>query len=123
MPDFASFRSAEAYYGTLGHELIHWTGHGSRLDRQRNKDRFGSEAYAMEELVAEIGAAFLCADLALAPQIREDHAPYIAGWLKALKEDRRAIFTAAAAAQKAADYLHGLQAPLEAERAHALAAE
>lgn len=123
MPDFASFRSAEAYYGTLGHELIHWTGHGSRLDRQRNKDRFGSEAYAMEELVAEIGAAFLCADLALAPQIREDHAPYIAGWLKALKEDRRAIFTAAAAAQKAADYLHGLQAPLEAERAHAIAAE
>jgi antirestriction protein ArdC len=121
MPDFESFRSAEAYYGTLGHELIHWTGHGSRLDRQHSKDRFGSEAYAMEELVAEIGAAFLCADLALTPQIREDHAPYIAGWLTVLKNDKRAIFTAAA--QKAADYLHGLQAPLEIGRAHALAAE
>jgi antirestriction protein ArdC len=77
----------------------------------------------MEELVAEIGAAFLCADLALTPQIREDHAPYIAGWLTVLKNDKRAIFTAAAAAQKAADYLHGCQAPLETGRGHALAAE
>jgi len=123
MPDFESFRAPESYYGTLAHELIHWTGHPSRLDRQHSKERFGSEAYAREELVAEIGAAFLCADLTLEPQIREDHTPYIAEWLKALKEDRRAIFTAAAAAQKAADYLHGLQAPLESERAHALAAE
>jgi antirestriction protein ArdC len=123
MPDFASFRNPEAYYGTLGHELIHWTGHAARLDRQPGTDRFGSEAYAMEELVAEIGAAFLCADLALTPQIREDHAPYIAGWLTVLKNDKRAVFTAAAAAQKAADYLHGLQAPLETGRAPALAAE
>ena len=60
-------------------------------------------------LVAELGAAFLCADLESTPQIREDHAPYIAGWLKAMKQDKRAIFTAAAHAQRAADYLQGLQ--------------
>jgi len=63
----------------------------------------------MEELVAELGAAFLCADLELVPQIRDDHAPYIASWLKALKNDKRAIFTAASHAQRAADFLHGLQ--------------
>jgi antirestriction protein ArdC len=65
--------------------------------------------YAMEELVAEIGAAFLCADLGITPETRPDHAAYIASWLKVLKDDKRAIFTAASHAQKAADYLHGLQ--------------
>ena len=65
--------------------------------------------YAMEELVAEIGAAFLCADLGITPETRADHAAYIASWLKVLKDDKRAIFTAASHAQKAADYLHGLQ--------------
>ena len=63
----------------------------------------------MEELVAERGAAFLCADLELTPQIRDDHAPYITGWLKAMKQDKRAIFTGATHAQRAADYLNGLQ--------------
>jgi antirestriction protein ArdC len=63
----------------------------------------------MEEMVAELGAAFLSADLELTPQIREDHAPYIAAWLKVLKSDKRAIFTAASHAQRAADYLHSLQ--------------
>ncbi len=63
----------------------------------------------MEELVAEIGAAFLCADLGITPETRDDHAAYIASWLKVLKDDKRAIFTAASRAQKAADYLHGLQ--------------
>jgi len=67
----------------------------------------------MEELVAEIGAAFLCADLELVPQIRDDHAPYIAGWLKVLKDDKRAIFTAASHAQKAVDFLHQLQSPVD----------
>jgi antirestriction protein ArdC len=109
MPDFESFRDAAAYYGTLAHECTHWTRHPKRLDRDFGRKRSGDEGYAMEELVAELGAAFLCADLELAPQIREDHAPYIAGWLKVLKEDKRAIFTAAAHAQKAADFLHGLQ--------------
>lgn len=109
MPPFESFRNAGAYYGTLAHELTHWTRHKSRLDRDFGQKRFGDNAYAMEELVAELGAAFLCADLELVPQIRDDHAPYIAGWLKALKDDKRAIFTAASHAQKAADFLHGLQ--------------
>lgn len=109
MPPFESFRGAGAYYGTLAHELTHWTRHKSRLERDFGQKRFGDNAYAMEELVAELGAAFLCADLELVPQIRDDHAPYIAGWLKALKADKRAIFTAAGHAQRAADYLHGLQ--------------
>ena len=67
----------------------------------------------MEELVAELGAAFLCADLALTPEVRDDHAAYIASWLKVLKDDKRAIFTAASHAQRAADYLSGLQKPQE----------
>ncbi len=109
MPPFERFKSAVAFYGTLGHETVHWTRHETRLDRDMGRKRFGDQGYAMEELVAEIGAAFLCADLQLEPQIREDHAPYIAGWLKTLKDDKRAIFSAAAHAQRAVDYLHGLQ--------------
>ena len=107
MPPFESFKSAEAYYATRGHESVHWTRHPSRLDRDFGRKRFGDAGYAMEELVAELGAAFLCADLELTPQIRDDHAPYIAGWLQALKHDKRAIFTAASHAQKAVDFLHG----------------
>src|SRR5690606_765171 len=95
MPPFESFRDAAAYYVTLAHECTHWTRHEKRLDRDLGRKRFGDQGYAMEELVAELGAAFLCADLDLTPQIRDDHAPYIAGWLKVLKEDKREIFTAA----------------------------
>lgn len=109
MPPFKCFRDAPAFYATLGHEAVHMTRHPKRLNRDFGQKRFGNQAYAMEEMVAEIGAAFLCADLGLEPQIRDDHAPYLAGWLKALKSDRRAIFTAASYAQKAVDYLHGLQ--------------
>lgn len=109
MPPFESFRNATAYYAVRAHEMIHWTQHESRLDRDFGRKRFGDEGYAMEELVAELGSAFLCADLDLVPLIREDHAPYIDGWLKALKSDKRAIFTAASHAQKAVDYLNGLQ--------------
>jgi antirestriction protein ArdC len=75
--------------------------------------------YAAEELVAELGAAFLCADLAITPEPRDDHASYIASWLHVLKNDKRAIFTAAAHAQRAADYLHGLQQLAEATGATA----
>jgi antirestriction protein ArdC len=82
----------------------------SRRDRDFGRKRFGDQGYAMEELVAELGAAFLCADLELVPQIRDDHAPYMAGWLKVLKDDKRAIFTAASHAHRAADFLTGLQA-------------
>lgn len=95
---------AEGFYSTLCHELVHWSGVRHRLDRDLST-RFGSEAYAMEELIAELGAAFLCADLSITPEPRVDHASYIATWLKVLKDDKRAIFTAAAKASQAANWL------------------
>jgi antirestriction protein ArdC len=109
MPHFEAFRDAESYYAVLAHELTHWTRHPSRLAREFGRKRFGDEGYAMEELVAELGAAFLSADLDLTPEPRPDHAAYIAGWLKALKNDRRAISTAASYAQRAADFLSGIR--------------
>ena len=81
MPPRESFRDGESYSATLAHELTHWTGHPARLARDL-KHRFGTEAYAAEELIAEMGAAFLCADLGITPEIREDHAAYLAHWLK-----------------------------------------
>lgn len=109
MPAFEAFRSPESYYATLAHELTHWKKHPKRLDRDFGRKRCGDEGYAKEELVAELGAAFLCADLALTPAPGMDHAAYIQSWLKVLKEDKRAIFSAAAHAQRAADFMHGLQ--------------
>lgn len=110
MPPFEAFKDAQSYYSTLTHELTHWTGHASRCAREFEKGhRFGSEGYAFEELVAELGAAFLCADLGITPEVRDDHAAYLAHWLKVLKQDKRAIFTAAAHAQRAADFLLNLQ--------------
>lgn len=109
MPPFEAFRDAESYYATLAHEVTHWTRHKSRLDRDFGRKRWGDEGYAAEELVAELGSAFLAADLELTPEPREDHAAYIGSWLKVLKNDKRAIFTAAAHAQRAADFLHSLQ--------------
>jgi antirestriction protein ArdC len=109
MPPFESFRDAESYYATLAHGMTHWTKHVKRLERDFGRKRWGDEGYAMEELVAELGAAFLASDLDLTPEPREDHASYIASWLKVLKNDKRAIFTAASHAQRAADYLNGLQ--------------
>lgn len=115
MPPFETFRDAESYYATLAHELTHWTRHPSRLERDFGRKRWGDEGYATEELVAELGAAFICADLGLASEPRPDHAAYIASWLKVLKEDKRAIFAAAAHAQRAADFLHGCQPVIEVE--------
>jgi antirestriction protein ArdC len=109
MPPFEFFRDPESYYATLLHETVHWTKHPKRLDRDFGRKRWGDEGYAMEELVAEIGAAFLSADLGITPDIREDHASYIASWLKVLKNDKRAIFTASSHAQRAATFLHELQ--------------
>lgn len=109
MPLFACFESPQSYYATLAHECTHWTRHPTRLERDFGGRRWGDDGYAREELVAELGAAFLCADLGLELQPREDHAAYIGGWLQALKQDRRFIFTAAAHAQRACDFLHGLQ--------------
>ncbi len=119
MPCIDLFRNAISYYATLGHETIHWTRHPSRLDRDFGRKRFGDEGYAVEELVAELGSAFLSADLELTPDIRDDHAAYIGSWIKVLKNDKRAIFTAAAHAQRAADFLHGLQCRATAEAAAA----
>jgi len=109
MPAFESFQDAQSYYATLGHEMIHWTRHSSRLDRDLGRQRHGDEGYAREELVAEFGAAFLCADLGLPLEPREDHAAYIASWLQVLCDDRRFIVSAAAHAQRAVAWLHGLQ--------------
>ncbi len=114
LPPFETFRDAESHAATKLHELTHWTRHASRLDRTFEQKRFGDEGYAMEELVAELGSAFLCADLAITPEVREDHAAYLDHWLKVLKDDKRAIFTAAAHAQRAVEFLHGKQ-PAEAE--------
>ena len=108
MPPFEAFRDAESFYGTLAHECCHWSGAKSRLARDLS-GRFGSHAYAMDELISEICSAFLCADLALTPEPREDHAAYLASWLTILKNDRRAIFTAAAHAERAAAFLHAKQ--------------
>jgi antirestriction protein ArdC len=109
MPPFEAFKDRESYYATELHELTHWTKHERRLNRDFGRQRFSDMGYAREELVAELGAAFLCADLNITPETREDHAAYLGHWLNILKEDKRAIFSAAAHAQRAADYLHGLQ--------------
>jgi antirestriction protein ArdC len=109
LPSFETFRDAESFYATMAHECCHWTSASSRLARDFGSKRFGSEGYAMEELVAELGAAFLCADLDLTLEPREDHAAYLANWLEILKADNRAIFTAASHAQRAADFLNTLQ--------------
>jgi antirestriction protein ArdC len=104
MPPFAAFRDGVAYYSTLAHEHTHWTANAARCDRQLGK-RFGDNAYAAEELVAELGAAFTCAHLGLSTEPREDHAQYIQSWLRVLKADSKAIFTAASKAQQATDWL------------------
>lgn len=104
IPNFDQFIRSEGYYATLAHEHVHWSGHEMRLNRDLS-GRFGDSSYAMEELIAELGAAFLCAELGVPTRPREDHAGYIASWLRVLKNDSKAIFTAAASAQKAVDYL------------------
>ena len=113
MPPFETFRDAESYYATLAHETTHWTRPPSRLGRDFGRKKWGDEGYAMEELVAELNAAFLSADLGLSPSPREEHAAYIANWLEVLKNDKRAIISAAAHAQRAADYLHNRQLSIE----------
>lgn len=104
MPPFESFRDGVSYYATLAHEHTHWTASAARCNRELGK-RFGDNAYAAEELVAELGAAFTCAHLGLSTEPREDHAQYIQSWLRVLKADKRAIFTAASKAQQACDWL------------------
>jgi len=117
MPPIETFRDAESYYATLAHESTHWTRHPSRLSREFGRKRWGDEGYAMEELVAELGSAFLSADLDLTPTVRDDHASYIANWIEVLQNDKRAIFTAASHAQRAVDLLQDLQSVPAARRA------
>lgn len=107
LPAFKHFKSASDYYATLGHECIHMTAHPSRCNREL-KARYGSESYAMEELIAELGAAFLCTHLQIDNISRQDHAAYIQSWLKVLKNDKKAIFNAASKAQHATDWLINL---------------
>lgn len=104
LPERRLFRDIEQAYATAAHELVHWTGAKHRLDRQAD-GRFGSPGYAREELVAELGSAFLGAQLGLRPDHITDHASYLAGWIKVLKSDSRAILKAAGQAQAASDYL------------------
>ena len=113
MPIIETFRDAESFYATLAHEAAHWTKHPTRLDRSFGRKSWGDEGYAQEELIAEMASAFLCADLGITPEVREDHAQYIANWLTVLKNDKRAVFTAASHAQKAVDFLHGLSTQTE----------
>lgn len=100
----------EAKYSTIFHELGHWTGHQSRLNRDMGK-RFGDQKYAMEELVAELTAAFTCADLAITDGPRRDHADYLANWLEVMENDPRAIFTASSEASKAHAFLKHFTTP------------
>lgn len=107
MPSADAFKSSEHYRSTLAHELTHWTGHASRCNRDFS-GRFGDSAYAFEELVAEIGSAFLCTRLGIAMEGLQ-HADYVANWLKVLKDDKRAIFTAASKARQACEFIMGTE--------------
>jgi len=109
IPPFESFESATSFYATLAHEITHWTKHPKRLNRDFGRKQYGDEGYAKEELVAELGACFLAADLGFEPMPEEQHAAYIKSWLKALKNDKRLIFAAASHAQKAVEYIHSTQ--------------
>jgi antirestriction protein ArdC len=104
LPPFAAFFTPTDYYSTRAHETGHWTSHADRCNRELGK-RFGDNAYSVEELIAELTAAFTCAHLGLSSEPRPDHAQYIQSWLHVLKADKRAIFTAASKAQQAADFM------------------
>ncbi|MDE0367088.1 MAG: zincin-like metallopeptidase domain-containing protein [Gammaproteobacteria bacterium] len=106
MPPFETFESSQTFFSTVLHEATHATGHRNRLDRLRG--RLDEKARAREELVAELGSAFLCADLRIASSPRADHASYIASWLELLTDEPRAVFDAATQAQQAVEFLHAL---------------
>lgn len=118
LPPPRAFRDAGAFYATALHELTHWTAVAGRCGRQLGQ-RFGDSDYAMEELIAEIGAAFLCGYCRIDGDLR--HAEYVGAWLKVLRSDKRAIFVVATRAQQAADYLIRLRQPPDRELAVAAA--
>ncbi|MBZ9759157.1 ssDNA-binding domain-containing protein [Mesorhizobium sp. ESP6-5] len=120
MPPFQTFRDAASYVATLSHEVTHWTSAPHRVNRDLSRYAKDRSERAREELIAELGSCFLCADLGIAPELepRPDHASYLGSWLKVLGDDKRAIFSAAAHAQRAVAFLHGLQ-PEAAEECEA----
>jgi antirestriction protein ArdC len=120
MPEFQNFHDGVSYYAVLLHESGHASGAKHRLDRDLS-GRFGSEPYAMEECVVEILSALICADLSLSIVPRPDHACYIASWLKVLRNDTRAIFTASSKAQQAADWMHAQQSAADIKQRSAAA--
>jgi len=112
MPPIETFRDVESYYATLAHESIHWVGASHRLDRELSRYAKDRSQRAREELIAELGAVFLAADLQIVPEMepRPDHASYLASWLQVLANDKHFVVQAAAQAQRAVTYLHDLQA-------------
>jgi len=121
MPPFQTFRDAAAYVATLSHEATHWTSAPHRVNRDLSRYGKDRSERAREELIAELGSCFLCADLGIVPELepRADHTSYLDSWLKVLADDKRAIFSAAAHAQRAVAFLHGLQPAASEERAAA----
>jgi antirestriction protein ArdC len=115
MPPFEMFRDAGGYVATLSHEATHWTAHPARVGRDLSRYAKDKSERAREELIAELGSCFLCADLGIVPELepRPDHASYLQSWLRVLSDDRRAIFQAAAHAQRAVGFLHDLQGAAE----------
>lgn len=113
LPPREAFESEQEYYSTLFHEMTHSTGHKSRLDRHTEKDQFvfASHSYGREELVAEMGAAFLSGEAGILPQTFENSKNYLGSWIKTIKEDTKAVVIAASRAQRAADYILGKHAP------------
>jgi len=105
MPEFSLFKSAEAYYATLGHEFVHYTKARHRLNRSFGDARFGNTAYSREEIVADLGSLFLGQHLGYAPHTLENTAAYIDHWLRVLKSDKRAIFALSGDAKRASEYL------------------
>ncbi|MEJ8851848.1 ArdC family protein [Variovorax rhizosphaerae] len=111
MPDVDRFTSSEAYCATALHELVHWTGNEKRLNRKFG-ERFGDAAYAFEELVAELGCAFVLGHIRLVDATIEGHAAYLDNWLQVLRNDRTAIFTAARHAGEAYEFILARELPL-----------
>jgi antirestriction protein ArdC len=111
LPPFEFFRDAQSFVAIRAHETVHWTAPVHRVGRDLSRYHQDSSERSREELIAELGAAFLCADLGIVPELepRPDHVSYLASWLKVLAHDKRFIFAAAAHAQRAVAYLHGLQ--------------